>query len=425
MFWMTSRPLGVDLGVMFSSSRVAVIAAVFALGLGACARPAAAPATKAPESTATATPDVAIAPDLSPNKLHDRRADAGVRAAAKPLVLGKPSTVKCGKISTAEKGGEESELLAGRIKIRAPLGAKAPAPPPDAPSAEEESRLVVDEPPKAKESDRLALAIVAKETFQLDPDMYDPDPDAPSKPGTLDAEAPKFLKATMGTEEPFEVTPVAIGEAKLRAYVARPAHPNAPPGKNTALVLGLLLAQEDGTLESVAFYVRGDGVRSATGDDLVGCTRLAERVASTITPGPRKLERAAGKRHVADVPPDQELVVSVPADYVVVPTPAGGAKVTKLRPLSLYAGSISFALADQKKDPPASESTAKGKLLGQPMEWRGQASPKGGFYFAAEPVDPNAKTKYAEVLVKATRQAKALDEMRGVAETLTMVKRSR
>jgi hypothetical protein len=258
--------------------------------------------------------------------------------------------------------------------------------------------------------------------------MYDPDPDAPSKPGTLDVEAPKFLKATMPSIEPLDVTPVEI--AGMRAYAARPKNPNAEPGKDTALVLGLLIAQDDGTLESVGFYVRGEPVRNATGSDLVGCTRLAERVASTITAGPRKLERAAGPRHIASVPPDQELVVSAPADYVAVPTANGGAKVTKLRPLSLYAGSIAISLADSKKDGGGGDkgdATAKGTLFGRPTEWRGQSSPKGGFFFAAEPLpgpDANAKTsKIAEVLVKATRQAKALDEMRSVAETLTVVKK--
>lgn len=346
-----------------------------------------------------------------------------MRAPAKPLVIGAPGTAKCGKMTKPEKDAELGDLLSGRLQLRAPAGAKAPEPGKDAPSKEEESRLVVEEPAKAHLNDKMALAIVAKETFQLDPDMYEPDADAPSKPGTLDAEAPKFLKATMPSEVPMKYTPVEIGGdagPKLRAYVARPENPNAAPGKDTALVLGLLIAQEDGSLQSVGFYVRGEAVRNATGSDLVGCTRLAERVASTIVPGPRKLERAAGKRHIADVPPDQELVVSVPADYVVVSTPSGGAKVTKLRPLSLYAGNIAIALADQKKDTaPPGDSTAKGKLLGHATEWRGQATPKGGFYFAAEPVDG----KYAEVLVKATRQAKALDEMRGVAETMALLKR--
>jgi hypothetical protein len=328
--------------------------------------------------------------------------------------MGNASSAKCGKISKADKDAQEAELLAGRLKVRAPAGAKAPAPQPELPAAEEESRLVVDHV--------ISFAIVAKETFQLDPDMYDPDPDAPSKPGTLDVEAPKFLKATMASVEPLDVTPVEI--AGMRAYAARPKNPNAEPGKDTALVLGLLIAQDDGTLESVGFYVRGEPVRNATGSDLVGCTRLAERVASTITAGSRKLERAAGPRHIASVPPDQELVISAPADYVAVPTTTGGAKITKLRPLSLYAGSIAISLADSKKDGASGDATAKGTLFGRPTEWRGQSSPKGGFFFAAEPVDANEKkSKIAEVLVKATRQAKALDEMRSVAETLTLMKR--
>ncbi|MBX3233102.1 MAG: hypothetical protein KIT84_13110 [Labilithrix sp.] len=401
------------------SSRTVLVLVALTAGCGASAN---AP----PPATAAAKPAepeaLPPAPDLSPNKLNDRRAEAGVRAPAKPLVVGGNASVKCGKIGKPEK--EASELLSGRLKLQAPAGAKAPPVQPEQPPIEEESRLVVDAPEKAKEREKIALAIVAKETFQLDPDMYEPEEGAPAKPGTLDVEAPKFLKATMPSEQPLEVSPVEIGtDTKLRGYVARPKDPNAAPGKDTALVLGLLLAQEDGTLQSVGFYVRGESVRNATGSELVGCTRLAERIASTIVPGPRKLERAAGRRHVADVPPDRELVVSVPADYVVVPT-AAGAKVTKLRPLSLYAGSIAVSLADQKKaDAGEGADTAQGKMFGRPTEWRGQSTPKGGFFFTAEPVD-ESKSKIAEVLVKATRQAKALDEMRGVAETLAVVKRA-
>ena len=84
-----------------------------------------------------------------------------------------------------------------------------------------------------------------------------------------------------------------------------------------------------------------------------------------------------------------------------------------------------MALADsvEKKVPEGADATAAGKLLGRPIEWHGKTSPKGGFFFAAEPLDPSGKSKTAEVLVKATRQAKALDEMRLIAETLSVVKR--
>lgn len=372
-----------------------------------------------PVAPSPAKPEALAPPDLAPNVLRDRRAEPGVRAPAKPLVLGSARSAKCGPFAKGGEG-EEAELLAGRLRVRAPAGFKVPAPLADAPPIEEESRVVA-------EGRKLSLAIVARETFQLDPDLYEPEADAPNKPGSLDVEAAKFLKATFPTEEPLEITPVEIGSGatKMRAYAARPPRPNAPPGKDTALVLALLLAQDDGTLESVGFYVRGETVRNATGADLVGCTRLAERIGASLQPGPRKLERAPGRRHVADLWNEEELAVTVPADYVAVSAPTG-ARLIKLRPLSLYAGSISFSIGNggDKKVPEGADATVPGRLLGRPAEWRGRTSPKGGFFFAAEPLDAKDQGKIVEILVKATRQAKMLDEMRGVAETLALLKRA-
>ncbi|MDF2697197.1 MAG: hypothetical protein K0S65_5580 [Labilithrix sp.] len=405
----------------FSSCRW--LAPLVLLTLAACGGAAHKPAASAPSAPKV---EVAAPLDLSPNVLRDRRSEPGIRASAKPLVIGKASSVKCGTLTKAAADAEMSDLLGGRLRVRPPPGAKIPAAHTEAPPVEEESRIVV-EPSAKKESGKLSLALVARETFQLDPDLYEPEADAPAKPSSLDVEAPKFLKATFPSEEPLEVVPVELGSGptKMRAYAARPPHPNAPPGKDTALVLALLVAQDDGTLESVGFYVRGETVRNATGSDLVGCTRLAERIASTIVAGPRKLERAAGQRKVADVPPTGELALTVPADYVAVAA-GTGARVYKLRPLSLYAGSISVSVADtaEKKVPEGADAVATGKLLGRPVEWRGKTSPKGGFFFVAEPLWHDDGKKSAEILVKATRQAKALDEMRSIAETLAVVKRS-
>lgn len=405
---------------------VSLASIALASAAGCSHAPAKAPATAKTE--AKPEPTMVTPTELLPNVLKDRRGDAGVRAAAKPLVLEGARSVKCGALTKSKADDAESDLLGGRLRVRAPAGAKIPTPAADAPPLEEESRVII-EPATAKEKTKLSLAIVARETFQLDPDMYEPEADAPTKPGTLDSEAPKFLKATFTANEGMDVAPVELGSSspKMRAYAGRPREPNAPPGKDTALVLAMLIAQDDGALESVAFYVRGETVRNATGTDLVGCTRLAERIASSIVSGPRKLERAAGKRHIMDVSSDEELAVMVPADYVATKLNGGvgGARLTKLRPLSLYAGSISVAVSatsPEKKIPEGADATAAGKLLGHPMEWRGKTTPKGGFFFAAEPIDAD-KSKQAEVLVKATRQAKALDEMRGVAETLTVIKR--
>jgi hypothetical protein len=340
-----------------------------------------------------------------------------VRAPATPLVTGPASSVRCGKLAKGG-AGDAVDLLGGRLRVRAPAGAR-PILAPDGPPVEEESRLVAETP-------KIALAIVAKETFQLDPDLYEAEPDAPVRPGPLDVEAAKFLKASFANEEGLEVAPVEIGTGatRMRAYAARPPEPNAPPGKDTALVLALLVAQDDGTLESVAFYVRGETVRNATGPDLVGCQRLAERIASSLEPGARKLERAAGRRHVADLSAGEELAVTVPPDYVAVPS-SKGARLMKLRPLSLYAGSISVVVAPgapAPKIPDDADARAPGKLFGRSVEWRGKTTARGGFLFAAEPLE-GAEKKTAEILVKATRHGKALDEMRTIAETLAVVKR--
>jgi hypothetical protein len=367
---------------------------IAAMVLAGCASSGRGPTSSAARPTAENAGPVPA--DLSPNVRRDRRATA--RGAPKAL---ETRGAKCGKLSM---GTDDLDLLAGRLRVRAPRGGKIPAPHADAPPAEEESRVVAD-------GRDLSIAIVARETFQLDPDLYAPESD--SAPGTLDVEAPRFLQATFPLEEKPEIVPVALGS--LRAYVMRPPHPNAPPGKDTALVLAMLVAQDDGPLQSVAFYVRGERVRAATGDDLVGCTRFAERLAGTLTAGARKLERAPGRREVATVN-GSTLAVTVPPDYVVVHVPTGS-KLTKLRPLSMYPGSIVVNVTEGAHPPDGTDTTTPGKLLGKPIEWRGKATPKGGFFFAAEPIDGG---KFAEVLVKATRQPRALDEMRSVAETLTV-----
>jgi hypothetical protein len=267
------------------------------------------------------------------------------------------------------------------------------------------------------------MAMMARETFQLDPDLYEPEVDAPSKPESLDAEAVKFLKATYPEPEGLDVTPVTIGD--MRGYAGRPKHPMAAHGKDTALVLALLIAREDGTLQTVSFHVRdvhGEHVRNAMGDALVGCTRYAERIAATTVKGERELVREPGVRKIASANASGDLVVRVPRDYVTVATPSG-ARLYKLRPLSLYAGSITIALADdpaKRAPPPDADWTVDGKLLGRGTQWRGKNHPKGGgFLFASEAID---ERRFAGVLVKATRQAKVLDEMRGVAETLSVTR---
>jgi hypothetical protein len=366
-------------------------------------------------------PRLAPPPDLAPNILRDRRTAPGVRSAATPLVL--PGAKKCGKIGRTLEEAQPSraDLLGGRFTIDMPSATRVVTAPD---TGEAETRLVVETgdatPPRRGEPSRIeAFAVAARETFQLDPDMYEAEAGAPLVPAKLDVEAAKFLKATFRDVEGLEVDPVEIDG--LRAYAARPKAPNAPPGRDTALVLALLVAHSDGMLEQLAFHVRGEFVRNATGSALVSCTRVAEKLAASIARGSRSVDRTPGARVVTDLSTNDKLTVRVPADYVVVPA-SGGGRIYKLRPLGLFAGSITVAVKSTPDDAALkdADATAAGKLLGRDTTWRGKTSASGGFFFAAAPLEDR---RLAEVLVKATRQAKVLDELRGVAETLSVEKR--
>lgn len=389
-----------------------VLAASLVLEAG-CAERSTARGPRPPSSDVARAPEV-VPPDLVPTTLRDRRGEPGVRAPAKPLVLGKAKAARCEGLKIAAPSAARGDLLAGRLGVALPTGARPLAAPDDGPAEEEESRIVL-------EGKSVAMAVMAKETFQLDPDRFAPEADAKPNPGTLDEEAPKFLKATFPNEEALEITPVEIGEAKLRAYAARPKEPNAPPGQDVALVLALLVAHPDGTLQSVTFHVKGEMVRVATGNALVGCTRLAERVAQTIVAGPRALEKSAGTRQLLPIAEGKDLVVRVPDDYVAVKGD-DVVRLYKLRPLSLYAGNIAVVVGPKRDGRPQEEGAGDavaGKLLGRDVKWQRKTLPKGGgWLYASEPIEPGGP-KYADVLVK-TRQAKMLDEMQKVAETLTV-----
>lgn len=341
--------------------------------------------------------------EIVPNVVRDRRAEPGVRAAPKKLV--RAGSKKCGKLGRAlEDTSSRVDLLGGRFTIGAPASAKI-VPAPDGTPDEVETRVVL-------ESGGEGFAINARETFQLDPDLYEAEPDAPITPAKLDVEGPKFLKATFRNEEALGIEPVEVNG--LRAYAARPKQPNAPPGRDTALVLALLLAHPDGMLEVVTFHVRGEHVRNAVGPALVGCTRAAEKIAATLAQGPREIDRTPGTRTLVS----DALSVRVPRDYVVIPSKDAG-RIHKLRPLGLFAGGVTVMIERERNEDVVkdADATVPGKLLGKDTVWRGQTSPNGGFLFATAPLPDG---RFASVLVKATRQAKVLDEMRAVAETIAV-----
>src|SRR5688500_17738328 len=97
---MRFRGLSVDLFRDTLKKTPFVTSAAFALFVSGCGGASSKPAPATPAKPATTAEAAAGTPtDLSPNVAKDRRTDAGVRAPAKPLVLGKEKSAKCGKIA--------------------------------------------------------------------------------------------------------------------------------------------------------------------------------------------------------------------------------------------------------------------------------------------------------------------------------------
>ena len=312
----------------------------------------------------------------------------------------------CGKLDT--KLARRAPLLADRIALQAPKSMhslarsfdimSSPKPP------EEEERLMLGggESAGAAAGDS-AFVVFARETWQLDPDRSTVEPDAITHPGKLADEAPKFLQAMF--EQNLDVQPFTLADTSIRAWAGRPKQVTVEGGADAALVLALVVALPDATLETVDFYVTPDLVRDA------GCAQLAEQMAATIVVGKRALERAAGARKLGG------YTITVPADYVSVHQPGPDFDVYTLyllRPLSLYPGEI-VVMTDREPGHDEGSVIARGKLFGKPVAWRGERNAKGGQLMANVESDPD---RHVHVQLVATRQPKYLDAFRAVAETL-------
>lgn len=352
-------------------------------------------------------------------------ADAASKAAphtraphtGKPIVRSSDAK-KCGKLAgklTAKP------LLADRLRISVPPRAKVEPRPwniMDAPEADlDETRVMIGGEKSGGLGREEAMVVLATETWQLDPDVAKAEPGAIVQPGTFAEEAPKYLNAVFGESE---VEAVAVADPSLHVYAARPRSVQLA-GNDSAVVLALLISYPDATLQTVSFHISPVLLPQAA-----GCTDLAERIAATLVTGPRKMQRAAGVRELAGAGANRRLTIAVPDDYVVVHQPAEDFDrhiIHKLRPLSLYPGHIVVSIdshPSDELDPDATDSVP-GTLLGQPITWRGQRSPRS-FLVVTHPT-PDGPRDYLQVLLLATREAKYLDEFRKVAETLKLTKK--
>jgi len=310
-----------------------------------------------------------------------------------------------GRLGALEPGTASTDLLAGRLSIRMPAGARVEprrASIMSAPAADEdETRVMLDAGPER-------LVLLVSELFALAPDDFAA---AARKDAGPDA----------------QLAPLQL-PSPLRAQAVTPAKVDAT--REAVFVLGVYVAQADRTVQHLAFYVNPAAAR-----DVAGATALARKLAATITPGRRALTAAAGVRRLRAYGDKKDLAITLPAGWLATVQNGPDFLVHHLRQLAPLGGdgaSIGVYLGGhpsyqhrQADIDPARVKTSKARAFGRDVEWHEWPAPDGNGSTAEAIVPlplPGDDHLVAHVWVHAP--AAQLADVRRIAGTLSVVDRT-
>jgi hypothetical protein len=202
----------------------------------------------------------------------------------------------------------------------------------------------------------------------------------------------------------------------LRALTVAPAALDT--SGEAVFVLGVLVAHADGTAQILSFYVN-----PAAAKDGAGCSELARRLAATLAPGPRLLDRAAGARALPTFSAGETLEITVGADWLVTMEEGPDFLVhhlRKLSPLGAPTPSIGVYYGDHPSfNPDPAARKEKGALLGHPVEWYAWRA-DGVEHLQALAVYPGSGSMALHIFITAP-DAATLAEARKAVETLRLV----
>jgi len=261
------------------------------------------------------------------------------------------------------------------------------------------------------DENRTLFALV-DETFMMAPGRA---PRAQGDAPSLDVAAAAYLRSRYATAA-GKLSRVTIADPSVRAYAFEPdivvtTGPTATASGN-ALVMSLLMEHPDATLIAVTFMVNGSLAKDP------GCVQLAHHWASTVRPGPRRLQRSAPHKETFEIA-GTRLVLQVPADTIFF----AHANRASVIPLTGFEGDQGRLIVSGEDDSrlrrelgaPQDEGAA-GKLLGQPTTWRGS-----GPVVKALASLPGKKGKLLEATMLALGPAKRVANeamLRTIAESM-------
>jgi hypothetical protein len=327
------------------------------------------------------------ATDASTGLATGSAATAATSAAAVPTAAPVPPDLgPAVQVVTQGLDPTPTSLLSGRLTVRMPPGAR-PEPRrtsimagPE--SAEEETRVILDHGQER-------LVLMAYELFAL---------------GAPDFE--RGVRADLATafHEPRpSLARLVLPAPGVQLFEVLPG--KLDTSSEAVLIEGLYVANPDGTVQYLAFYVNppaatgtggcaglseGTGIvapkTSGAPNDAPVCRALAHRIATTLAIGTRQLSLRGGERRLELHLGGAQLVVRLPAGVVM--TAQDGPdftvyRLTQLGPLGSPAASLGIYVGGnpsyqhKQQDAAAKVEMVKGKALGQGVEWQIWSQPSG------------------------------------------------
>lgn len=329
------------------------------------------------------------------------RAEGAAPAAQKAPATATTTAGALGKLPLA---AQPTELLAGRLRLRLPAGAKIQArragimSAPE--SAQEETRVVLDAGPER-------LVLMAAELLSSAPPDLLATVRKSLDPVPAGGPQPNLALQNLGGLQTVLFTP-----AKFEAQ------------DDAVLLLTAYVVHTDNLVQVLEFYVNPAGAR-----DLRGVQALARNIAATLQPGATRLP-GAGPATLSS-----GLAITLPAGYVVTRKPGPDFvvhNVHKIVPwgqprayLGIYVGGhASFAYRQRDETPDVKKTP--GQLLGQKIEWQEWSHAQNPGLTTLEAIVPLGGGASGHGLMAhvffSSKNAAQLAELKQVAETLRLTK---
>jgi hypothetical protein len=222
---------------------------------------------------------------------------------------------------------------------------------------------------------------------------------------------------------------VAVQNWPLSSSLRAAAYfPEAPTQDREAnLVMGVFVAQPDGSVQNLMWYANPAGAKPSAGAML-----LAKSMAKTIGPGARALTLSAGERELSGYSQTQSVFIRVPEGYVVTAQQGPDFIVHHIHKMTAFGSpraSIGIYLGDypQNREGEKSETSL---LFGKQVTWYQKTVNVGdattitaSAVVSLHGVDPDSTRpatyapSYADVFLSAA-DATTLQELKSVAATL-------